>query len=63
MYFSQFPYITYDSSGNEDIKIVTNLLKRVGLRAKIKANTLLFDTYEVREGETPESIADKLYDD
>ena len=34
MYFSQFPYITYDSSGNEDIKIVTNLLKRVGLRAK-----------------------------
>ena len=63
MYFSQFPYITYDSSGNEDIKIVTNLLKRVGLRAKIKANTLLFDTYEVKEGETPESIADKLYDD
>ena len=44
MYFSQFPYITYDSSGNEDIKIVTNLLKRVGLRAKIKANPLLFDT-------------------
>ncbi len=63
MYFSQFPYITYDSSGNENYKIVTNLLKRVGLRTKVKTNTMLYDTYEVKEGETPESIADKLYDD
>ena len=23
----------------------------------------MFDTYDVKEGETPESIADKLYDD
>jgi hypothetical protein len=44
-------------------KIVTNLLRRVAVRAKIKTNTLLFDTYNVKEGETPEIIADKLYDD
>ena len=58
MYFSQFPYITYDSSGNEDIKIVTNLLKRVGLRAKIKANTF-YKRLPLRVF----IIADKLYDD
>ena len=37
--------------------------KKVSVRAKVKTNSLLFDTYKVREGETPEMIADKLYDD
>jgi len=63
MYFANFPYIIYDSVGNGDFKIVTNLLKRVALRTKVRTNTLLYDTYDVKEGETPEMIADKLYDD
>ena len=63
MYFANFPRIPYDSVGNKEFKIVTNLLKRVGLRAKVKSNVLFFDTYDVKEGETPEMIADKLYDD
>ena len=44
-------------------KVVTNIMRRVAVRAKVKTNTLLFDTYEVKEGETPESIAHKLYGD
>ena len=63
MYFANFPIITYDSVGDGNFKIVTNLLKRVALRAKVRTNTLLYDTYDVKEGETPEMIADKLYDD
>ena len=63
MYFSKFPYIVYDSVGNGEFKIVTNLLRRVAVRSKIKTNTLFFDTYDVKEGETPEMIAHKLYDD
>jgi len=63
MYFANFPLIVYDSVGNGDFKIVTNLLKRVALRTKVRTNTLLYDTYDVRDGETPEMIADKLYDD
>ena len=63
MYFENFPLIVYDSVGDGNFKIVTNLLKRVALRTKVRTNTLLFDTYDVREGETPEMIADKLYDD
>jgi hypothetical protein len=63
MYFANFPLIIYDSVGNGDFKIVTNLLKRVALRAKVRTNTLIYDTYDVKEGETPEMIADKLYDD
>ena len=63
MYFENFPIIPYDSVGNGDYKLVTNLLKRVALRAKVRTNTLLFDTYNVLEGQTPEMIADKLYGD
>ena len=63
MYFANFPLIVYDSVGNGDFKIVTNLLKRVALRTKVRTNTLIYDTYDVKEGETPEMIADKLYDD
>ena len=63
MYFNAIPKIYYDSANNKNPKVVTNLLRRVGLRAKVKTNSLLFDTYKVREGETPEIIAHKLYDD
>ena len=63
MYFDSFPKILYDSKGNGEVKIVTNLLKRVAVRTKIKTNALILDTYNVKNGETPESIADKLYDD
>ena len=63
MYFANFPIIPYDSVVNGEFKLVTNLLKRVTIRAKVKVNTLLYDTYDVKEGETPEILADKLYND
>ena len=63
MYFENFPLIPYDSVGDLQFKDVTNLLRRVGLRAKLKSNTSLYDTYDVKEGETPEMIAFKLYGD
>jgi len=63
MYFNLIPKIYYDSAGTGEPKIVTNLMRRVGVRAKIKTNTMIFDTYNVREGETPEIIAHKMYGD
>lgn len=64
MYFDDnFPVIPYDVLGDGKLTDITNLLRRVGIRAKVKANTLFYDTYEVKNGETPESIAHKLYGD
>ena len=63
MYFANFPLIPYDSVGDGNLELVTNLLKRVAVRAKVKTNVMVYDTYDVKEGETPEIIADKLYDD
>ena len=61
MYFESMPKIYYDSMNTGNPKIVTNLLRRVAVRAKVRTNTLLFDTYDVKEGESPEIIAHKLY--
>ena len=63
MYFENFPIIAYDSVGNREYKAVTDLLRRVALRSKVRSNTLVFDTYDVKSGETPEMLADKLYND
>ena len=62
MYFNSFPTIPYDSIGDGNFKDVKNLMRRVAVRSKVRTNTLMFDTYDIKEGETPESIADKLYD-
>jgi len=64
MYFSQFPLMAYDSTGtNKDITVCVNLLKRVAVRTQAKSNAYYFDKYDIREGETPESIAFDLYGD
>ena len=63
MYFKNIPTIVYDSVGDGQFKDVKNLLRRVSIRAKVKANTLFYDTYDVKEGERPEDIAFKYYGD
>ena len=63
MYFSKFPVIPYDAIGKGDFRLVTNLLKRVRFRMDSQTSSYFYDTYDVRNGETPEMLADKLYDD
>ena len=63
MYFNKFPLIPYDAVGNGEFKVATNILRRVVARARTKSDRGLFDTYDVKEGETPEMIAHKLYGD
>ena len=63
MYFEMFPLIHYDSLGDGNPKDVTNILRRVTVRSKVQNNVALFDTYTVKEGDNPEMIADRLYDD
>ena len=43
MYFDSFPKIFYDSVGQGNPKVVTNLLRRVAIRAKVKTNKLYKD--------------------
>ena len=62
-YFARFPDIFYDVTGDGNFQVINNLLRRVAFRENVRTNTLLYDTYDVREGESPESIAHKFYGD
>ena len=60
-YFSKFPKIQYDIKGNKNFKLVSDVLRRVKLRAKVADVSNLFDKYDVPEGDTPETIALKHF--
>ena len=61
MYFSYFPTIPYDANGDGTITLVTNILKRVRVRAKVQKNIALLVKYPIQDGETPEMVADKHF--
>ena len=62
-YFGRFPLMAYDVKGNNDYKLLPNILRRVKLRSGIRAGSFLFDNYNVVDGENPEDIAFKYYGD
>ena len=63
MYFSKFPKILYDLKQDGTSKVVTDIFRRIKVREKIKDNISLLDRYDVGEGETPETVAFKIYGD
>jgi len=62
-YFSRFPLMVYDVKGNEDYKLLPDILRRVKIRSGLRAGSFLFDKYDVRDGERPEDVAFKMYGD
>ena len=62
MYFNKFGKIQYGFD-KENFKIVTDVMKRVKVRDKIIYELSLYDKYDVKSGDTPESIAFKHFGD
>ena len=62
-YFSKFPILAYDIKNNNNYKLLPDILRRVKLRALVKSGGMLFDKYDVKEGEKPEDIAFKWFGD
>ena len=61
-YFSEFPKIDYNITGvNGNVKEITDIWRRVKVRSKIADNVSLYDQYDVPEGDSPETIAFKIY--
>ena len=60
-YFEKIPTIGYDIDGSGQKTIAVDILQRIKLRAILLNNYLIFYTYMVKDGETAEIIADKLY--
>lgn len=64
MYFQNFPNVYYTNERNgRNLRIVTNILRRIGVRPAVQTNGTAFSKYIVRNGETPESVAFNVYND
>lgn len=65
MYFRKFPKIYYTlREKNVDVfKIVTDITANVRIRKAALSNITIWESYDIREGETPEIIAEKFYKD
>jgi len=61
-YFTKFPQITYNIDGTPNNNVlVLNIIHNARFIKKLFSNLLIFYPYHVKEGETPEIIASKLY--
>ena len=61
-YFNDFPIIDYNLAGiNGTTKEVTDIWRRVKVKSKIASNLALFDRFDVPEGDSPETVAYKVY--
>ena len=60
-YFDKFPLIVYDIKGDNKFKLLPDILRRVKLRSNLQDGAVLFDKYDVKEGENPEDVAFKWF--
>ena len=62
-YFEKFPLYQYDLEDTQNQTLITDILRRVNLKSNVAANTLVFDEYNVQDGEQPDIVARKYYGD
>ena len=60
-YFQQFPKILYDLKGDDNFKLVPDIFRRIKVRSKMKDNLSMLDKFDVDSGDSPESVAYKVY--
>lgn len=62
LYFDTLPKVlTPDKDGNA--LLLTNIMSRAALIEEMQNNPMLFYTYSVQDGDTPEIVAEKYYGD
>ena len=65
MYFNAFPKIYYDfpnySGDDTFLQVLTDITANVRIRKQVLEDITLYDEYDMKEGETPEIIAEKYY--
>jgi hypothetical protein len=60
-YFNHFPLTYYSGSNTTSLNIVTNIIARFGFEKSLKQNSSAFYEYQIKESDTPEIIASKIY--
>lgn len=62
-YFDNFPTINYDLKKNGKPTVLTNLFKRYKIVDAFKKQNAVYYNYNVQDGERPDVIAAKYYED
>ena len=62
-YFSNFPNIYYDFNiaGDNQVKIIRDISMNVRFKHELLNSVTLFDEYDIRDGETPDIISERVY--
>ena len=61
MFFARLPYIQYTLDNGKTQQILPDILRRLKLSDELKNNASFFDQYDIKDGETPEIVAARLY--
>jgi len=62
-YFDLFPKVSYDIAGNQysNYQSVTNIFFRIRMLQEVLGNISAYYEFIIREGDTPEILAEKIY--
>jgi hypothetical protein len=63
MFFEKFPLLPYTLDNKKTYQLVPDILRRIKLSAEITQSGTFFDQYDVKDGETPEIVANYWYGD
>lgn len=63
MYFENFPLINYSLDGGVTGFTMTDIFRRVVAQTQNILTATSYDEYDIQDGETPEILADKFYND
>lgn len=64
MYFKDFPQFLYDfnyGDGKVHTAVVKDITRNIRVKKEILSNVVLFEEYDIVDGETPEIISEKFY--
>lgn len=63
MYFKDVPniYYNFNLGGKDQLTVIKDITHNVRFRKEILSNITLYDEYDIRDGETPEIIAERIY--
>jgi len=62
LYFNSFPKVITTDYKNNAV-VLTNIMSRVNIIPSLLQNPLLFYSYDIKDGDRPDIIADKYYND
>tara|TARA_B100001564_G_scaffold14558_1_gene11357 strand:+ start:235 stop:771 length:537 start_codon:yes stop_codon:yes gene_type:complete len=60
-YFETFPKLLYDIDNTKNLKLVSDIFRRIKIRESLKDNAALYSLYDVPSGESPETTAFKHF--